>query len=134
MADDIKDTGFRKIVPQAEVLDVRTGKDLSAYGEVEPVTGMETRPCCMCRSYEDVDKNRLVRHIMAKGLTPREDGKFESPIAKDYNGARANMTLDPRGCGICRRDTIVVEALATCENWAPTRTISEFQQRMLKRK
>jgi hypothetical protein len=131
MADEVTDTGWRSIIPKAEVVDTKTGKDLGAYGEIEAVTGLESRPCCMCKSFDAVDPNRLIRHILSKGLRPRADGKFESPIKDDFKGqARANMTLDPKGSGMCTRDVIIVEGLATCENWSPTRTMAEFQARM----
>lgn len=133
MADKIEDTGLQHIRPVAEVVDAQ-GKDVGAYGAVDMVRGDEVRPCYMCKNYEDVDKNRLIGHIMSKGLRPREDGKFESPIQDDFkNEKRANMVLDPKGCGFCRKDGIVVEGLATCEAWAPTITLSDFQQRMRKR-
>lgn len=137
MADTIVDTGLQRIIPKAEIVDTKAEEAVGGYGAVEMVSGLEQKPCCMCKSYEDVDQNRLVGHIISKGLRPRPDGKFESPIQDDFKGSgqvRANMTLDPKGCGFCRRDGIVVEGLATCENWTPTRTLSEFQQRMSKRR
>jgi hypothetical protein len=133
MAKTIDDTGFQKIVPQAEVVDTRTGKDLGAYGAVEMVNGKEEAPCCMCKSFEDTDPAKLVRFVVARGLTMRADGKLDMPIKNDFKKEkRANMVFDPKGSGLCRRDVIPVEALATCENWQPTRTISEFQQRFRK--
>lgn len=132
MAKTVEDTGLQQIRPVADVVDAK-GEELGAYGSVDMVRGDEVRPCYMCKSFEDVDQNRIIQHIMAKGLRPRPDGKFESPIQDDFkNEKRANMVLDPKGCGYCRKDGIVVEGLATCENWAPTITISDFQQRMSK--
>jgi hypothetical protein len=100
-----------------------------AAGRVELATGQEERPCLMCRSWENVDKKRLIEHILSKGLKPNERGNFETPIAKDFKG-RKSLELDPNQSGYCRRDGIVTDMLATCENWKPTRTIAEFQQRM----
>ena len=136
MADTVDDTGLQKIRPVADVVDAK-GNEIGAYGAVDMIHGGEPHPCCMCKSFEDTDQNRLIRHIMSRGLRPRPDGKFESPIQDDFKASgqvRANMVLDPRGAGWCRRDGLVVEGLATCENFAPTKTLSEFQQRMLKRR
>lgn len=83
----------------------------------------------MCRSFENTDKRKLVEHLLSKGLKPNEQGKFETPIAKDFVG-RKSLAIDPKTCGYCRRDGIVVDMLATCENWRPTRTLAEFQRRM----
>lgn len=135
MADKIDDTGWQRIIPKAEVVDVKTGKDLGAYGDIEMVTGLESKPCFMCKSFDASNQNKIIEHVMSKGLRPRPDGKFESPIKDDFKGqARANMTLDPKGSGMCMRDNIIVEALASCENWKPTITLSDFQKRMMRPK
>jgi hypothetical protein len=137
MADTVVDTGLQRIVPQAEIIDTKAEESVGGFGAVDMVTGLEERPCCMCKSFEDSDPDKLIRHIISKGLRPRPDGKFESPIQDDFKSSgqvRANLVLDPKGAGYCRRDTIVVEGLATCPAWQPTRTISEFQQRMLRRR
>jgi hypothetical protein len=111
-----------------------TGGDgtTSAAGEIELATGQETRPCCMCRSWEDADKNKIVRFLIAHGLKPNPDGKFETPIAKDFVG-RKSLVLDPKSSGYCRKDGIITDGLASCPAWSPTRSISDFQQRMHKR-
>jgi hypothetical protein len=137
MADTIEDTGLQRVRPVAEVIDNKTEEAVGGYGAVDMIKGDEPRPCYLCRSYENVDKNRLIRHIMSKGLRPRPDGKFESPIQDDFKTSglkRANMVLDPRGCGYCRKDGIVTEDNATCDNFTETRTLSEFQQRMVSRR
>jgi hypothetical protein len=126
------DTGWTGIVPQNVEVDHENKLVTATHGEVELATGQEERPCCMCKSFEDVDPAKLIRHVISKGLTPRPDGKFETPIAKDFRG-RKSMVLDPKGAGMCRRDVIVVEGLATCENFSPTKSISDFQRRMFKR-
>lgn len=100
-----------------------------AAGRVELATGTEQNPCCMCKSWENVDQKRLVEFILSKGLKPNEQGHFETPIAKDYQG-RKSLVLNPEVSGYCRRDGIVTDMLATCENWAPTKTLAEFQNRM----
>ncbi|HEV3059625.1 MAG TPA: hypothetical protein VGY48_15350 [Vicinamibacterales bacterium] len=129
MADDVKDTGWKSIIPQAEVVDTKTGQDLGAYGAVEMVHGLEDRPCCMCKHWDHVDVNRVIRHLLSKGLTPREDGKFDTPIAKDFPG-RVSMVLDPKNFGYCKTDTIITEMTATCDKWSPTISLTDFQQRM----
>lgn len=131
MAKPLHDTGWQKIVPQAEVIDTRTGEDVSAYGAVEMVSGLESKPCCMCKSFDGASEEKVVRHLIARGLKPRLDGKFETPIAKDFKG-RVSMVLDPKGSGYCMRDSIIVEGLASCDEWKPTITISDFQRRMLR--
>jgi hypothetical protein len=103
-----------------------------AAGVIELASGTESRPCCMCRSWENVEKNRLIEHILSKGLKPNERGNFETPIAKDIPG-RKSLELNPEVSGMCRRDVIVTDMLATCENWAPTKTLAEFQNRMRRR-
>jgi len=137
MAKTVEDTGFQHIRPVTEIVDKRTEEAVGGFGAVDMIRGSEPHPCYLCRSYENVDKNRLIRHIMSKGLRPREDGKFESPIQDDFKTSglvRANMVLDPKGCGYCRRDGLVTEDEATCENFAETRTLAEFQQRMVARR
>jgi len=129
MADDVKDTGWQQIIPQAEVIDTKTGQDLGAYGAVEMVTGLEAKPCMMCKRWEHSDTNKIIRHLLAKGLTPREDGKFDTPIAKDFPG-RVSMVLDPKHFGYCIAHTMLTEDEHTCELWAPTITLTDFQQRM----
>lgn len=100
-----------------------------AGGVVELASGTEARPCCMCRSWEGADKKRLVEHILSKGLKPNERGNFETPIAKDFVG-RVSLELNPDRSGYCRFEGSVTEWNATCENWAPTKTLIEFQNRM----
>ena len=106
--------------------------ETDAAGVVELATGTESRPCAMCRSWENVDQNKLIRHIMAHGLKPNERGNFTTPIAKDFVG-RKSLELDPKSSGFCRRDSIITDMLATCENWQPTISLSDFQQRMRRR-
>ena len=136
MAKIVEDTGNQRIRPVADVVDAK-GNEIGAYGAVDMITGGEPHPCWLCKSYENVDKDRLIRHIMSKGLRPRPDGKFESPIQDDFKTSglvRANMVLDPKGCGYCRRDGLVTEDDATCPSWSETKTLSEFQQRMSTRR
>ena len=137
MAKIVEDTGLQHIRPVAEIVNTKTGDDVGAFGAVDMIRGDEPKPCYLCRSYENVDKDRLIRHIMSKGLRPRPDGKFESPIQDDFKTSglvRANMVLDPKGCGYCRKDGIVTEDNATCDNFTETRTLAEFQQRMISKK
>lgn len=132
MAKPITDTGWKPITPTDSTVDNKTEEVVGAGGRVAMVTGGEEKPCCMCTKWDHVDTNRIVRHLLSKGLKPREDGKFETPIAKDYKG-RKSLVLDPVNFGYCRKDTVITESLATCPAWTPTRTVSEFQQRMRSR-
>jgi hypothetical protein len=103
--------------------------DRTATGDIEMATGLETRPCATCRHWDGVDKQRIVRHFMSRGLEPQSDGTFKTPIAKDFPGRRS-LVLDPRNFGYCRKDTICTDALATCEKWQPTQNLADFQRRM----
>jgi hypothetical protein len=105
--------------------------DRDAAGLIDMATTMEPHPCFACKSWEHTDTGRIIKHLASKGLKMGPDGKFETPIAKDFPG-RVSLKIDPTTNGYCRRDCIITDALATCENWSPTRTISEFQQRMRK--
>lgn len=122
MPKPINDTGWKRLQI------VGGDGDESAAGRVEMVKGNETRPCCLCRSWEK-NKRRLVEHLMAHGLTPRPDGTFETPIAKDIPG-RKSMILNPDNMGFCRRDVLPTDDLATCENWEAVRTASELESRI----
>jgi hypothetical protein len=102
--------------------------DHVARGEIEMATGIEQRPCCMCRSFEQ-DRPKLIRHLLRNKLTPDENGVFRTPIAKDIPG-RKSLVIDPRTYGWCRRDTIVVDMLATCPAWTLVRTTSELESRI----
>ena len=107
-----------------------TGGDgtYTAKGQIEMATGIETRPCCICRSFEK-DEPKLIQHLLRNKLTPREDGTFVTPIAKDIPG-RKSMVIDPKTYGWCRRDTIPVDMLATCPSFRPVRTSSELESRI----
>lgn len=86
----------------------------------------------MCKSWEDTDKNKIIQHILARGLKPTDHGTFITPIAFDFKG-RKSLEMDPSNMGYCRRDCILTDALATCPAWKPTQTISDFQNRMRRR-
>jgi hypothetical protein len=103
--------------------------DQAATGQIELATGFEKRPCCMCRHWENTEPAKLIEFIMSKGLKPNERGNFETPIAKDFKG-RKSLEIDPRSSGYCRKDGFVTDQFATCENWSPTRTVAEYQNRM----
>lgn len=107
-----------------------TGGDgtTEARGQIEMATGVEQRPCCLCRSFE-MDRPKLIRHLLRHKLTPNEDGTFTTPIVKDFPG-RKSMVIDPKTYGWCRRDTIPVDMLATCPAFQPVRTSSELESRI----
>lgn len=122
MAKTVEDTGWKNIIPT-------TGDgDRTAGGRVEMVHGSETRPCCLCRSWEK-DERRLIQHLMALGLEVQPDGKFKTPIAKDIPG-RKSLLLDPKKTGFCRFEGTVTEDLATCPNWTPVRTSGDLKSRL----
>lgn len=102
--------------------------DRSATGQIEMAHGLEQHPCLMCRSFEK-DRDKLVRHLIRLKLTPDENGIFTTPIAKDIPG-RQSLKLDPRNFGWCRKQTLVVDMLATCPDWTLTRTFDELASRI----
>jgi len=104
----------------------------SASGLVEMATGKEVQPCLLCRKWESVETKRVIEYFMSKGLEAQPDGRFVTPIVKDYPG-RKSLTLDPRNFGFCRRELIPTDAQATCSGWIPTKHLSDFQQRMSRR-
>lgn len=104
----------------------------AARGRIEMATGIEERPCAMCRHWENVGAKRVIEHFLSRGLTLLPDGRFETPIAKDFPG-RKSLKLDPTQFGFCRVDLMPTDQLSTCEAWSPTRTKAEFQDRMRRR-
>jgi hypothetical protein len=102
--------------------------DSVATGQIEMASGLEQHPCLMCISFEK-DRDRLVRHLLRHKLTPEPDGTFVTPIAKDFPG-RKSLRIDPRSYGWCRRDTIIVDMLATCPAWRLATSKSELASRI----
>lgn len=102
--------------------------DRAAAGTIELATGMEARPCLHCVAFEK-DEKKLRNHLLAKGLTADAAGCFETPIAREFAG-RKSLKIDPRSYGFCRAQGIPVDMLATCEQWTPVRTSSEFESRI----
>lgn len=103
--------------------------DQVARGRIEMATGKESKPCLMCRKWENVETKRVVEHFLAKGLEAQPDGTFKTPIVKDYPG-RKSLVLDPHNFGFCRRDLMPTDSMATCEAWVPTKRLTDFQDRM----
>ncbi len=91
-------------------------------------TGRETRPCCTCKSWEK-DENRLVQHLIARGLKPQPDGSFISPIALDMRDGKP-MKIFPKNSGYCRREGSVTEWGATCEKWQPTTLVADLMKKV----
>ena len=106
--------------------------DQTASGLIEMATGRESRPCLICRKWENVGSKRVVEYCQSRGLEVQSDGTFKTPIAKEFKG-RVSLTIDPRSYGFCRRDQILTDALATCEGFSPTKLITELQDRMTRR-
>jgi hypothetical protein len=101
----------------------------NAVGMVEMATGKEAQPCLMCRFWEKVETKRVVAHFLQKGLEAQPDGRFATPIVKDYPG-RKSLLLDPKNFGFCRRDLIPADMQSTCGEWSPTKTVAELQSRL----
>ena len=102
--------------------------DRAAAGTVEMASGFEERPCVMCRSFLK-DNARLIQHLLARGLKMEPDGSFVTPIAQDIPG-RKSLRIDPRSFGYCNKQTMPVDMLASCEDWAPVRTREELMSRI----
>jgi hypothetical protein len=117
-----KDTGWRGIKP------VSGDGTTHAGGIVEPITGKEQKPCCMCRSWEK-DEKKLIQHLMSLGLEANPDKSFTTPIAKDLPG-RVSLKIYPARSGFCRLESTVTEDLASCEKWELVRFISELASRL----
>lgn len=90
---------------------------------------MEQRPCMLCRSFENPGRDRVAEYCLSKGLKVREDGTFDTPIAKDFP-ERKSLVLDPQNYGFCRKDTILTDRLATCPRWRMTKFATELQQKL----
>jgi hypothetical protein len=119
------DTGWKPII-----VDGGDGSN-SAAGHIEMATGREFRPCIMCKSFEK-DENRLVQHLIARGLKPQADGSFISPIAVDMRDGDP-MRIYPKKSGYCRREGSVPEDTATCEKWAPVLLVDDLRRRIKRR-
>jgi hypothetical protein len=119
MADNPEDTGWQK---PTDVV----GSDEYARGRIELASGIEQRPCQTCKRWEK-DTRKTIQHCMSlttaktpvrSRLVLLPNGNFETPIARDIPG-RKSLQIDPTSYGWCRRDGMLTDMLATCENWAP---------------
>ena len=113
----IEDTGWRKPV-------VTQVPGEAPKGVIQPATGLESKPCFTCRSWEK-DTRRLMQHFQSHGLTPDAEGYYETPIAKEING-RTSLRIHPRDNGWCNRIGCVSHMNATCPDWKPTRFAKEL--------
>jgi len=116
----IEDTGWRK--PDLSI------QDGLPTGTIQTATGMEQRPCFMCRSFEK-DNKRLLQHLNAKGLKPNAEGCYETPIVQDFQGRRS-MKIDPRNFGYCRKGNYVTDMRASCADFQLVTTRSELQSKI----
>lgn len=128
--------------------------DTSAAGKLAMAHGLEIQPCMTCRHWDGVQPERVVQYLMSRKLKPQADGTFITPIAQEVrchtcegtgklaaegeptcescrgSGKRKSLVLDPRDYGWCRTDGMITDALATCENWQPTKDMLDFQRKM----
>jgi hypothetical protein len=116
------DTGWQPII-----IDGGDGSQ-AASGHIDMLSGRESRPCIMCKSFEK-DENRLVQHLIARGLKAQPDGSFISPIAMDMRDGQP-MRIFPKKSGYCRREGSVPEDAATCEKWQPTTLIKDLARKI----
>lgn len=116
------DTGWRGITPTS-------GDGVNtAGGVVTPITGKETKPCVLCRSWEK-DEQKLIQHLMRLGLQANPDGSFTTPIVKDMPG-RVSLKIYPKHNGFCRLTSIVTEDLASCADWELVRFKEDLASRI----
>lgn len=113
---------------------IRTGGDgdKTASGRIELATGKEPQPCLMCARWDALGRDRMAAYFLSKGLEVQADGTFKTPIAKDFPN-RKSLVLDPSNFGMCRRDVIATDSMATCESWTPTRSLVQLQERLTRR-
>lgn len=106
-----------------------TGGDTRASGLVEPVTGLQQRPCLACASWEQ-DMTRLRKHILSKrNVEILPDGTVRSRIDRDLPG-RQSKTFNLRDFGWCRFSLMPTDNQATCEHWTPTRSVSDLMRKI----
>lgn len=113
----IEDTGWK----QPSVIQTPDGK---AKGLIQPATGLETKPCFTCKSWEK-DNRKLIQYLVARGLKPDAEGHFETPIASDFPG-RKSMRIHPRDYGYCRRNCYPSAMNASCSGWQPTLFVNDL--------
>lgn len=113
----IDDTGWKK-----PVMSIQDGLPT---GTITTATGLEQKPCFMCKSFEK-DNRRLIQHLNARGLVADESGCYETPIARDINGRRS-IKIDPRDFGYCRKNCYVTSMKATC----PDFQLVQFREDMI---
>lgn len=123
MSKPVDDTGWQK----PGVIETPDG----VAGAIVPATGLEQKPCMMCKSFEN-DQRRLMQHLQAHGLRPDENGFYETPIAKEVKGRRS-LKINPRDMGWCRRNGGVVHMNATCEDFKPTETRNDLALKLQRR-
>jgi hypothetical protein len=103
--------------------------DQSAVGKIQMATGVETRPCMTCSKWDNVGPKRMSEYFLSKGLELDADGKFITPIVKDFND-RTSMRLNPHDYGFCKRDLIPTDLQSTCDGWSPTKSLVELQRKL----
>lgn len=118
----INDTGWK---PFENVQSDGAG---GASARVQPVTGLEQRPCILCRSWEKNDR-KLRKHIASKkDIEVLPDGTFRHLADQDIKG-RESHTYNVRDFGFCRLHGQPAQQLHSCSNWIPTRRIAELQRK-----
>lgn len=103
--------------------------DRAAEGVIDMATGLEQKPCMLCRHWKHDGAEKMAEHFLAHGLEAQPNGMFKTPIAKDFPG-RKSLVLDPRNFGFCQRDALPTDMQATCERWQPTKDLVDFKRRM----
>jgi len=98
-------------------------------GLVQQVTGIQTKPCNMCRSWEKND--RRIREVVhaAKNIVLLPDGTMKHKIDLDVPD-RQTQTFNINDFGWCRYWTQLAQQLASCEMWTPTRTVSDLMRKL----
>lgn len=123
---DLRRRGFR---PFQNV----SGGNTQAHALVEPITGLQQRPCNMCRSWEKNDAR--IRELVKsrKFLTVDPDGTLRHKIDRDVPG-RNTQTVNLNDFGYCRFHGQLAQQLHSCEAWTPTVSLSDFARKFPQKK
>lgn len=107
-----------------------TGGDgaTTASGKIDLDRAVETHPCFMCKSF-DKDAKKLREHLHAHGLRPGRDGRYTTPIAKDFPGRKPLKIYLP-DWGFCRKNTHPVDMQATCSEWEQVQSAGDMASRI----
>ncbi len=120
---ELMDSGWKPIKV------IEGGGSDGVKGLVQPVTGIQTKPCNMCRSWEKND--RRIRELVhsKKNIALLPDGTMKHKIDLDVPD-RQTQTFNINDFGWCRYWGQLAQQLASCEMWTATRTVSDLMRKL----